>query len=295
MRILRRAQRGCQDNIAQRLPLYATHHLLDMNTSWLKPSAVLLLAIFAVSCLDSEPSSSAKTAVLAETPPLEKPKRDPIADYMAQFPDDGIESKAVGKVGDGRLEYGKLMPFAGPNFKYFDTSSYLMGRAFLHSKVKRAVLEGYKGCEQKLSERHFRLMECAGEHGGNLFPHRTHQTGMSVDFMVPLQKEGKPFTKLDDYGKAHYFLSFDSHGRWSQDASVEIDFETMAKHLLVLDESAKRQGLRIKKVLLKTELKDELFATPSGKELQRRGIYFARYFEPLINNLHDDHYHVDFE
>ena len=76
---------------------------------------------------------------------------------------------------------------------------------------------------------------------------------------------------------------------------MKIDFETLAQHILLLDKAARNNNLRIKKVILNTNLKDELFATPSGKILQSKNIYFARNLNNLLNKFHDDHYHVDFE
>lgn len=69
----------------------------------------------------------------------------------------------------------------------------------------------------------------------------------------------------------------------------------MADHILILQKNARKYGLKIKKVIFKIDLKDELFATQYGKELKREGIYFAHNLTPLLNKLHDDHYHVDFE
>jgi penicillin-insensitive murein endopeptidase len=79
------------------------------------------------------------------------------------------------------------------------------------------------------------------------------------------------------------------------DKEVSIDFETIAKHIIALDNAARKNGLAISKVILKIDLKDELFNTKSGKELHQRGIYFARNLSKTLNMFHDDHYHVDFK
>ena len=39
---------------------------------------------------------------------------------------------------------------------------------------------------------------------------------------------------------------------------------------------------------------DELFDTVYGKKIKSSGIYFAQNLSPIINALHDDHFHVDF-
>jgi len=85
------------------------------------------------------------------------------------------------------------------------------------------------------------------------------------------------------------------HGIYSEDSTVQIDFELMAIQLLTLIDEAKKQGLTIEKIIWKMELRDELFATASGKRLKATGIYVTTKLSPLINALHDDHYHVDFK
>ena len=92
----------------------------------------------------------------------------------------------------------------------------------------------------------------------------------------------------------HYFLKFDDNGRSNRDPKVFIDFEMIARHLLVLDANARKQGMKISKVIIKIELKDELYSGTYGKKLKQSGIYVVRGLTPTINALHDEHYHVDF-
>jgi len=92
----------------------------------------------------------------------------------------------------------------------------------------------------------------------------------------------------------HYLLEFSDDGSLNFDASTQIDFESLAQLILALDDASKANNLRIKKVLLKIELKDEFYATAGGKEVKRRGIYFARSLGDWTNRMHDDHVHVDF-
>ena len=138
-------------------------------------------------------------------------------------------------------------------------------------------------------------MECSNQHGGQMKPHRTHQNGLSVDFMMPLKKNQTPFYELDLMGKNHYLLTFDNYGRYSKDPNVVIDFDLVAKHILLLNQNAKKKGFKISKVIIKIELKDELYNSKYGQELKESGIYIVKALSPLINSLHDDHYHIDFE
>lgn len=220
---------------------------------------------------------------------------DKIAAYYEANKGDDSPSRSTGAVSDGGLVNGKLVPFSGTNFRYFDTQSYLNGRAFVHHRVKESMLGAYGALAQQMPERKFVYMECSNKEGGKLFPHRTHQNGLSIDFMMPLVKDGQPYYRLDSLGSGHYWLSFDNQGRYSDDSTVVIDFETAARHILILEERARKNGLKISKVIIKIELKDELFAGPYGKKLKNSGIYVVQGLTPIVNAVHDDHYHIDFE
>lgn len=203
------------------------------------------------------------------------------------------KSTAKGSVSNGTLENAWLLPWSGENFRYFSPLSYfILDRGYAHHKVHQTIVDAYVACESSCPGTQFRIMESARCGGGRLWPHRTHQLGVSVDFMVPKIKNGKQHRWLDRLGVWHYLLSFDEGGRWSD--NVAIDFETMGEHLLALDDAARNNGLRIKKVILKINLKDDFYASKSGKKVRARGIYFAMALPELVDDLHDDHYHVDF-
>ncbi|MFT7120840.1 MAG: penicillin-insensitive murein endopeptidase [Neolewinella sp.] len=202
-------------------------------------------------------------------------------------------SKITGSVGGGTIENAWLLPWSGDNFRYYSPVSYfLLDRGYVHDKVYASVVGAYKQLETVTPGQKYRIMEAARKSGGRMWPHRTHQVGMSVDFMVPKKKNGQQHRWLDRLGAWHYALSFDKSGNWSD--NVSIDFETMAKHILALDDAARKNGLMIQKVILKINLKDDFFATESGRKVKSRGIYFARSLPKTVDDLHDDHYHVDF-
>ncbi|NOQ73002.1 MAG: hypothetical protein GQ574_13415 [Crocinitomix sp.] len=216
-----------------------------------------------------------------------------IMEYMQLKANDDTVSAAIGTVGNGTLQHAKLMPYKGKNFIYFDRESYLAGRGFLHGSVRKSVLTTYDSLSRSLPHRYFNIMECSNEDGGEMFPHKTHQTGMSIDFMMPLLKDNKPYYGLDTIGAAHYMLNFDDDGKYSRDPSISIDFNLVARKILLLDYFARQNGLNIFKVIIKIELKDELFATEYGKILKASEIYVVQGLSPLINALHDDHFHID--
>jgi len=205
------------------------------------------------------------------------------------------ESISKGSYSNGSLENAYLLPKSGKNFHcYSFISYYILGREYVNSRLYRTITSTYDDLAEKYPGRKFIYMETAKRKGGRPYPHRTHQNGLSVDFMSPLLKHGKPIY-YSWLGIFRYTLNFDKNGRKTNNQNVEIDFNLMAEHILLLQKNAAIFGLKIKKVILKTDLKDHLFETESGKKLKSSGIYFAKNLTPLLNKLHDDHYHIDFE
>lgn len=224
----------------------------------------------------------------------EKAIPNPIRELYDRYSKNNGTSISNGTVSNGSLKNGKLFPFKGPNFIYFDSTSYLNKHAFVNEKVHQTVLATYRQFETILPHFEFGLMECSNEHGGKIWPHRTHQNGLSVDFMSPLLKNGVSSMDFNTIGFPHYLMDFDENGVYTEDSCYTIDFNRIAQHLLELDKQAKKNGLKIEKVILKIALKDNLFATEYGKQLKASGIYFTSNLSDLIDSLHDDHYHVDF-
>ncbi|TXF91282.1 hypothetical protein FUA23_03400 [Neolewinella aurantiaca] len=203
------------------------------------------------------------------------------------------KSRATGSPGNGTIENAWLIPYFGENYRYFSPLSYyVFNRGYAHHRVHNAIVEAYETCETTCPGVQFRLMECGNKHGGKMWPHRTHQSGLSADFMLPKTLNGKPHRWLDHLGVWHYTLQTDQAGNYT--SRVAVDFETMGRHLLALDDAARKNGLRIEKVILKIDLKDDFFKTQSGREVKQRGIYFARALPKVVDELHDDHYHIDF-
>lgn len=226
------------------------------------------------------------------------------------------ESISHGTRFNGTLENGWLLPYTNDNFSSFSfTSYYLMKNAFIHHKVYQSILDSYKKLEEIKPNIYYRYMECSDIEGGSVYLHRSHRNGTSIDFMVPKIREGQVYTDIDDWGLAHYFLEFDSEGQLEPiypftnfihpiigkiistqlDSKVRIDFETMAQHILAIDDACNKNGISISKVIFKIELKDELFATKSGIILKSRGVPFASKLKNSVNEMHDEHYHIDFK
>ncbi len=200
--------------------------------------------------------------------------------------DNNRPSVAQGSVGNGGITNAKRVPFRGENFTTYSFSCYLLGRTFAHDKVKNTILDAYQSCEQNCPNTTFVLGEIGHRHGGRFLPHRTHQNGLSVDFMTPLLKNGQAHRSHPIWKGWGYGLDFDNKGK---KGALEIDFSATAKHLLALEQAAKKHGLRIKKVIFDPVLRPYLLAEPEGKKIKHL---------PFTKNRvwvrHDDHYHVDF-
>lgn len=196
-------------------------------------------------------------------------------------------SKSIGTPKNGQLENGKRVPFSGKNFTTYSFFGFINGRTFVHDKVRKTILKTYEKCATAMPDQHFVLMETGHRTGGRFSPHRTHQNGMSVDFMTPLKKQGKPYAGHSIFSGWGYGRTFDNKGKTEK---LEIDYETMAHHLLLLYETARQNGLTIKKVIFDPVLQPYLFQTKSGQKLKGK-FYFTK---GRVTFRHDDHYHVDF-
>ena len=205
-------------------------------------------------------------------------------------------SQSSGTVGNGSLANAHLLPYSGPNWRYFSPLSYFMlDDAYTNSRVVSTLEDAFKALEDSRPHTKWRVMECGREEGGKTLIHKTHQSGLSVDLMVPKKNSTEDQVRRYDWlGMWHYLLEFSDDGKLNFDQSTQIDFEGIGALVLALDDASKKNGLRIKMVILKIELKDDFYATPSGNEVKRRGIYLAQSLPEWTNRVHDDHIHVDF-
>jgi penicillin-insensitive murein DD-endopeptidase len=198
-------------------------------------------------------------------------------------------SRSVGTPSHGSLKHGKRLPSTGPNFRAYSRLGAALGRNSVHTKVRAVVLEAYAQAGRQVPTARFVYGETGWPSGGRFWPHRTHQNGLSIDFMVPVRtRSGEP-AELPTWPwqKFGYGLEFDSKGRWR---NLEIDYSVMAVHLSALKTAARRQGLRIDRVIFAPELVNRLGNTPGGDVILKQ-VPFMR-TRPRVR--HDDHYHVDF-
>lgn len=201
----------------------------------------------------------------------------------------GGESVCFGSVAKGRLENGVPLPSSGPNFSSYSSAAELLGRTYVHSKVRVVVLAAYKALEGAAPGKRYVYGETGWESGGRVKPHRTHQNGLSVDFMVPvLDSERRsvplPTNALNRFG---YDIEFDAKGSYGD---LVIDFEALAEHLYQLDIAARAQGIGIALIIFDPAYLPRLFSTHRGPYLYER----LKFMKGRSWVRHDEHYHVDF-
>ena len=214
---------------------------------------------------------------------------------VAQKIDYNKPSKSIGTVSDGELENGYRFKYKTKEYKYFSRLSYhVLRRAHVHSDVYEVTNEALAAMKLKYPKQKWRIMECSRKGGGRLWPHHTHQNGTSIDFMTPMKKHGRQYRMTNGLGIFHYLLKYTPSGKWGVRRKVEVDFDLMAEFILELDRVARKKGMKVKKVILRTNLKDEFYATKNGNKVKKKGIYLVMNLPKIVNEQHDEHFHIDF-
>lgn len=210
--------------------------------------------------------------------------------YLISILAQAADSVCFGSTGKGRLENAVKLPSVGANFESYGSLPELAGRTYVHSKVRDTLLEAYGQLEKAMPGKVFKYAETGLQQGGEFKPHKTHQNGLSVDFMVPVVDEKGRSVQLPThaFNKYGYDIEFDSQGRYE---NYQIDFEAMAAHLVALHRAAQNNGIGIWRVIFAPELQPLLYASTHGKFIQQHiDIPNKRSWV-----RHDEHYHVDFK
>ena len=200
------------------------------------------------------------------------------------------QSTCYGTTSNGRLENGVSLPPDGPNFKSYTALGGALGRTYVHSRVRDVVVSAYKVLESSSPTTVYVYGETGKKQGGPFKPHKTHQNGLSVDFMVPIvdSKDRSIPLPSSAFNKFGYGIEFDEKGR---KGGYRIDFEAMAAHILALKQEADRAGIGIWRVIFDPQLQPLLSATKSGQLLNENNLTFSKKRSWV---RHDEHYHVDF-
>lgn len=193
--------------------------------------------------------------------------------------------------GDGRcgkLQGGVPLPCRGANFESFAQTACTLGRNYLHPLVRDTVFDAYRALAVSHPTRAWQYGETGKAQGGALWPHKTHQNGLAVDFFVPVvDGAGRPAKlPISLFNKLGYGLEFRRDGRLGE---LRIDFRAIAAHLLVLDAAGREREVRIERVILTLDFHRALFE--QAPELRRLA---AKFMQREAWVRHDEHYHVDF-
>ena len=199
------------------------------------------------------------------------------------------ESVCHGKTSHGRLDNGVVLPLAGDNFTHYSLPAVRVGRTYVHSTVRDIIINSYSELKTLAPSKQFMYAETGFKNGGRFKPHRTHQNGLSVDFMVPVidgkgRSQWLPTSHDNRWG---YDIEFDAKGKF---ANYTIDYAAMATHIKALREQALLLGVDIDRVIFDPTLQPFLFSTPDGAYLKKH----VSFSKQSVWWRHDEHYHVDF-
>lgn len=199
-------------------------------------------------------------------------------------------SVCFGTTSNGRLENGVKLPARGTNFVGYSQAARLAGRTYVHSTVREIVFLAYDALEQTEPEKVYKYAETGKKSGGPFKPHKTHQNGLSVDFMTPVINDSGVSVHLPTniLNRLGYDVEFDSSNKFK---NLEIDYIALAAHLVELHKQAKKKGHDLWRVIFAPELQAPLFETKYGDYLKSH-IQFSTKRSWV---RHDEHYHVDFD
>ncbi len=199
------------------------------------------------------------------------------------------ESVCYGTPSKGRVEGAIQITLKGKNFYPYSSLGVGLGRTFVHSKVARVINDAYANLARINPRKKYMYGESGWEKGGQIKPHRTHQNGLAVDFMVPvLDMRDKsvllPTNMLNKFG---YDIEFDQNAQYK---NLRIDFEAIADHLYALHLAANKSGVGISRVIFEPTFIPKLYASKRGDWIKKH----IQFMQGHAWVRHDEHYHVDF-
>jgi penicillin-insensitive murein endopeptidase len=201
----------------------------------------------------------------------------------------GGESVCYGTPSKGRLEQGVQLPDAGANFEPYSSLGVALGRTYVHSRVEQVVSAAYSSLVQATPDVRYMYGESGWKEGGRIKPHRTHQNGLAVDFMVPVRdaKSNSVLLPTGITNKFGYSIEFDARGRFK---NLTVDFDAIAEHLYSLHQAAKTKGVRLDRVIFEPTFIPKLYETKRGDFIKTN----INFMKGQAWVRHDEHYHVDF-
>jgi penicillin-insensitive murein endopeptidase len=198
-------------------------------------------------------------------------------------------STCYGTTSNGALQNGCKLPPSGANFSSYSSLGGGLGRTWVHCTVDRVILDSYADLESSHPEKRFVYGETGWEHGGSFAPHKTHQNGLSVDFMVPVVDESGSSVPLPTgiLNKFGYNIEFSERAQYK---GLSIDFEAMAAHIAAIRKAAESAGVGVGRVIFDPKLQPRLHSTSAWPKI--KGLKFSTRRSWV---RHDEHYHIDFD
>jgi len=199
-------------------------------------------------------------------------------------------SQCFGTTANGRLENGVMLPAEGVNFEGYSTVGRVTGRTYVHSVVKDIILAAYRELETMQPNKVYKYAETGMSTGGEFKPHKTHQNGLSVDFMTPVIDSSGHSVHLptNPFNKFGYAIEFNKQGQYKD---LRIDYEALAAHIVALHQQAKSQGYDLWRVIFDPQLQPNLYQTQYADYLKENIEFSTK--QSWVR--HDEHYHVDFD
>ena len=198
------------------------------------------------------------------------------------------ESTCYGTAKNGRLVNGVQLPSEGKNYISYSSVARMLGRTYVHSKVHDVVVDAYKVLEIEQPGKVFKYAETGYEEGGRFKPHKTHQNGLSVDFMTPVMKNGKSVhLPTHPFNKFGYSIEFDKKGNYED---YKIDYDALSAHLVALHKSASKHKIAMWRVIFSPDLQSSLYKTKYASYIRKNMQLSTK--RSWVR--HDEHYHVDF-
>jgi penicillin-insensitive murein endopeptidase len=199
-------------------------------------------------------------------------------------------SKSIGTNSDGKLINGKRLPNSGNIFIAYSKLGTLLGRNAVHNKLRDLILAAYKKIHDEYPQYLYVYGETGWVGGGEFYPHKTHQNGLSVDFMIPVKdiNNKSQYLPAGIFNKFGYGIDFDDNGKYED---LFIDFKSMAVHINTLLQLSNSYGIEITRIIFCPKLQVLLWQTELGKRLRNK----LKFSEKKSWVIHDDHYHIDFK
>lgn len=199
------------------------------------------------------------------------------------------QSTCYGTTKNGLLKNGIKLPSSGNNFTSYSSIGSTLGRTYVHSEIYKIIINSYNDLNTQNPNWTFVYGETGFKQGGKFKPHKTHQNGLSVDFMVPVTNEqGKsvplPTSPLNKFG---YNIEFNDHGQYDD---LKIDFEAIGAHIVALHKNTEKRNLKIWRIIFDPTLQPLLFKSKYGNYLKTK----LKFSTKRSWVRHDEHYHIDF-